>query len=88
MRLGQHVHWVSLTGSGRILSGTLKCFEHLLSGWALVEMDGHPELPWLPLARSRLSIAKPPAKKTAKGGGDSPPVGGVLLLTHDEVQAA
>lgn len=79
MRLGQHVLWNSLTpDSKRVFGGVVRCFEHDLKGWAVIERDGFPE-DWLPVSRSRLRVVQPPAKFTAKGGGDNPESSATLM---------
>lgn len=79
MRLGQHVLWDSLVpDSKRVFRGVVRMFEYDLNGWAIVERDGFPQ-DLLPIARRRLRVAQPPAKFTAKGGGDSPTSSGALF---------
>jgi hypothetical protein len=50
--------------------GIVRCFEADKKGVAVVECE--PDGKWLPISRTRLRIAKPPAKFDAKGGGDNP----------------
>lgn len=79
MRLRQHVLWDSLApDSKRVFSGVVHCFEHDLTGWAIVARDGFPD-ERLPIRRARLRVAQPPAKFTAKGGGDSPTSSAALI---------
>lgn len=79
MRLGLHVMWDSLKpGSKHVFTGTVHCFEHDPAGWAIVARDGFPD-ERLPIGRARLRVAQPPAKKTAKGGGDDSAPAGVLM---------
>jgi hypothetical protein len=70
MRLGQHVLWKSLNDESKTFSGTLRCFEHANNGLAIVQCDVTDA--WLPIRKSRIIIPQPPAKFTAKGGGDDP----------------
>lgn len=83
MRLGQHVLWNSLAPhSTRTFGGTLRMFEHDLKGWAIVERDGFPD-DLLPISRNRLRMAQPPAKFTAKGGGNNPESSATLIAEVD-----
>lgn len=78
MRLGLNVLWDSLVeGSTRTFHGVVRCFEHDKGGKAIVECE--PDGKWLPIARSRLRVAKVPAKFTAKGGGDNPESSATLI---------
>lgn len=78
MRIGLNVLWNSVApGSTRVFRGVVKCYEHDLTGKAVVECETNGA--WLPIARSRLRVAKVPAKFTAKGGGDNPESSATLL---------
>ena len=71
MRVGQYVQWKSVVPeSKRVFAGIIRCLEHALDGWAVVEdeMTGR----WNPISRARLTAVAWNKGKTAKGGGDSP----------------
>lgn len=73
MRIGQHVKWKSLNPDSpeKWFYGFVTCYEYDAKGWATVEVDGFPGAN-MPIRRERLVIPQPPAKFSAKGGGDDP----------------
>lgn len=79
MRIGQHVKWQSLGNPDKWFTGTVQSFEHDLEGLATVRVDGFPDEEAMPIRRKRLVIPQPPAKFTAKGGGDDHAPSGVLI---------
>lgn len=74
MRIGQRVSYNSLAeGSGKVFNGVVKMFEYDPDGYAVVMLDGQESWPeWAIVHRARLKVAQPPAKFSAKGGGDDP----------------
>lgn len=80
MRIGQRVKWESKYHKGVWFSGTLVCFEYDKKGWALVKCDKDPPgREPVPVTRERLLAFTPPAKFSAKGGGDNPSGTAALL---------
>lgn len=78
MRVGQYVQWKSLVpDSKRVFAGIIRCLEHALDGWAVVEdeMTGR----WNPISRKRLIVPKPPPTKDARGGGKTPAGAAALM---------
>ena len=71
MRVGQYVQWKSVVpGSERVFAGIIRCLEHALNGWAVVEDEVAHR--WNPISRARLIAVAWNKGKTAKGGGDAP----------------
>ena len=78
MRVGQHVQWKSVVpGSERVFAGIIRCLEHALNGWAVVEDEVTRR--WNPVKRERLVAVAWNKGKTAKGGGDDSAPSGVLM---------
>lgn len=78
MRVGQYVQWKSVVPeSKRVFAGFIRCLEHALNGWAVVqdEVTGR----WNPISRARLIVPSWNKGKTAKGGGDDSAPAGVLI---------